>query len=251
MPTIPTFPEYTRAPSVLVRHRASGFTLTELLVVIAIIGILVAIIIPVVGNVRKNARQATCGSNLRQIHTAIMLHAADNKGVLIPSDTGVQPSGTPSYVRWYQRAWAGITKNESSLAPYIGGAEALAKITVCPENTDNLTTAVVEGITVKSIYGWPYTVNQAVLLSATQYGEKGRRVRLVELAETSQIPLITDSNTGADWGGDGWTGTYVPAPNQSRIGEPHGGKGNVLWAVGHVTEQTRDEVKAQIARLNR
>ncbi|MGJ3242056.1 MAG: type II secretion system protein [Opitutales bacterium] len=47
--------------------RRQGFTLIELLTVIAIIGILAAIIIPVVGNVQLRAQQQAAASNLRQI----------------------------------------------------------------------------------------------------------------------------------------------------------------------------------------
>jgi prepilin-type N-terminal cleavage/methylation domain-containing protein/prepilin-type processing-associated H-X9-DG protein len=55
-----------------------GFTLIELLTVIAIIGILAAILIPVVASVRDQARSALCKSNLRQIGLAIHLYAQDN-----------------------------------------------------------------------------------------------------------------------------------------------------------------------------
>jgi prepilin-type N-terminal cleavage/methylation domain-containing protein/prepilin-type processing-associated H-X9-DG protein len=59
-------------------HR--GFTLIELLTVIAIIGILSAILIPVVSTVRESARRANCLSNLRQIGVASFLYAAENDG---------------------------------------------------------------------------------------------------------------------------------------------------------------------------
>jgi prepilin-type N-terminal cleavage/methylation domain-containing protein len=62
------------------RRSRAGFTLTELLVVIAIIGILAAILIPVLGKVRENSYGARCTSNLRNIHTWLGVYAADHKG---------------------------------------------------------------------------------------------------------------------------------------------------------------------------
>jgi prepilin-type N-terminal cleavage/methylation domain-containing protein/prepilin-type processing-associated H-X9-DG protein len=58
-----------------------AFTLVELLTVVAIIGILAAILIPLVGSVRESARASACVSNLRQISGAIQLFVSDNKGL--------------------------------------------------------------------------------------------------------------------------------------------------------------------------
>jgi prepilin-type N-terminal cleavage/methylation domain-containing protein len=54
-----------------------GFTLIELLAVIAIIGVLAAIVVPVVGRVRDSANDAKCRSNLRQLHTGFMTYCAE------------------------------------------------------------------------------------------------------------------------------------------------------------------------------
>jgi len=58
-----------------VKCRARGFTLIELLVVIAI---LAAILFPVFGRAREQARKTSCASNLKQIGIGLMQYIQDN-----------------------------------------------------------------------------------------------------------------------------------------------------------------------------
>jgi prepilin-type N-terminal cleavage/methylation domain-containing protein len=60
-----------------------GFTLIELLVVIAIIGILSALLLPVLSKAKNRASQVTDLNNLKEQTTALNLYATDN-GDIIP-----------------------------------------------------------------------------------------------------------------------------------------------------------------------
>jgi prepilin-type N-terminal cleavage/methylation domain-containing protein/prepilin-type processing-associated H-X9-DG protein len=70
------------SPKVKPDSTRSAFTLIELLVAIAIIAILAAILFPVFGRARENARRASCQSNLKQIGLGIIQYAADYDDIL-------------------------------------------------------------------------------------------------------------------------------------------------------------------------
>jgi len=58
----------------------TGFTLIELLVVIAIIALLMSILMPALGRVRRQAKVVMCQSNLKQLGNAFEMYAGDNDG---------------------------------------------------------------------------------------------------------------------------------------------------------------------------
>lgn len=71
----------------------AGFTITELLVVMGIIGILAAIVFPVVIKTREGAKVTECLSNMKQIGTGLFLYTGDFNG-RFPNSA---PWGSPAY----------------------------------------------------------------------------------------------------------------------------------------------------------
>lgn len=63
-------------------HRARAFTLVEMLVVVAILAVLIALLLPAIGQVRELGRRAVCASNLRQMSLALLNYASDRNGWL-------------------------------------------------------------------------------------------------------------------------------------------------------------------------
>jgi prepilin-type N-terminal cleavage/methylation domain-containing protein/prepilin-type processing-associated H-X9-DG protein len=63
--------------NISLNRKNQGFTLIELLVVIAIIAILAAILFPVFGRARENARRSSCQSNLKQMGLVLVQYAQD------------------------------------------------------------------------------------------------------------------------------------------------------------------------------
>jgi prepilin-type N-terminal cleavage/methylation domain-containing protein/prepilin-type processing-associated H-X9-DG protein len=70
------------------RRKREAFTLVELLVVIGIIGILIALLIPVLAGARRQSMMIKCQANLRSIGQLLLMYANDNAGWIYPVGVG-------------------------------------------------------------------------------------------------------------------------------------------------------------------
>jgi len=107
-----------KGESIIVSERR-GFTLVELLVVIAIIAILMAILMPSLQRVRKQAKAVVCKSNLKQWGLATILYSIEYDDMLWPGTYAVGIPQLPG--DWMEM-----------LRPYYGDID---EIRCCPSAT--------------------------------------------------------------------------------------------------------------------
>ncbi|HEX8521928.1 MAG TPA: type II secretion system protein [Tepidisphaeraceae bacterium] len=62
-----------------------AFSLVELLVVIGIVAILIAFLVPALAMARSQAKTVACASNMRQLGSALLIYAGENKGSYPPN----------------------------------------------------------------------------------------------------------------------------------------------------------------------
>jgi prepilin-type N-terminal cleavage/methylation domain-containing protein len=218
--------------------RPLGFTLVELLAVIAIIGLLAAIMFPVIGKMRKTAQGAQCMGNLRTLFTAVTFHTNEWKRYPTmnceyptnPALSGSPQSGGSGLHPWFttliEQGYVPVQKETRD------GAEIrVAKSLICPAN--DYQGKLYEFIAAPKPWGSNY-------MTSRYYGAAGysaKPVRPLEVTNASAILLVdayahtaNDSPTGVWNDGDAdWNNTKCRVPK-----DLHGAGAHALFVNGRV-----------------
>ncbi|MBN1974109.1 MAG: type II secretion system protein [Sedimentisphaerales bacterium] len=111
-------------------HRRDGFTLIELLVVIAIIAVLLAILMPSLQKVRRQAQEILCRNNLKQYAYADRMYLDDNKGNFPDPARWLFNDGRINNCDWHDKRinLEDMPKLAGSLWPYLKDKD----IHLCP-----------------------------------------------------------------------------------------------------------------------
>ncbi len=202
-------------------HRCRAVSLTELLVALALVVVAASLCFPMVRALGNRRQAVVCTHQLLQIGKAISLYAGERAGKFPPSVGGYYPEEGWGGV-WYHPV---VPSNPTGLglSAYLGGPEALFRLSVCPlSRSQTIVAPCVNPI------GYPYMVNYHIMPSLPF-----PVIRASQMAHPSRTLVMADAETGASWALG--TPTLLEAGGGWRLVEKHVGKLNALWADGHVS----------------
>jgi prepilin-type N-terminal cleavage/methylation domain-containing protein/prepilin-type processing-associated H-X9-DG protein len=216
-----------------------GFTLIELLTVIAIIGILAAILIPVVGSVRDSSRTAKCTANLRQLGIAYHLYAQDSNG-RTPDALRWPPRPADSYADRGLGPYLDVIENDSSKDP---------TILTCPSSH----------MTHPGRQTWQRSYSININACSTNNGNpitNRPNLQNIDMAHSpSQMLLFVDGAYLVNSGNaDGYAYSFYVTADlplnraQEDFTWAHGGGVNVGFLDGHVKRLSREEMESKTDR---
>lgn len=157
---------------VFIRNNRIAFTLLELLITIAIIGILAALLLPVLGGAKERARRASCVGRLQQLMIVTMMYG-DEHGGQLPS--GVRDDGL-------EHCPFISTGTYNALKAYNA-----KQILACPSSFVGVGFTPVKGWTIGYLYLGGHSITNASWVSPQKLGD------------SSTLPVFTDwIEIGAD-----------------------------------------------------
>lgn len=220
-----------------------GFTLIELLTVLAIVGILLAILLPVVGRMKEAARLTHDIGSMRDIGVAMLQYASDDKGVINNwGYEGGRPFPSALANSFWGRMW-----------PYLKGAQLLqmdAATTAAVAN-DYLSATIRENRPdlIANADGINYTIatNSFLFTKAVSPSIYNTYMRLQNIRRPALVPYATLG----EWGF--WALSPAPLPSK-QPGEgiywAYGGLRTVIiYLDGHTVADSTSITQSQLSNL--
>lgn len=211
-------------PSSTARARhvtVSGFTLIELLVVIAIIALLAAILFPVFGRARANARRTSCLNNMKQIGLGLMQYVQDYDDVFPAAK--FQPAGSANDDSTPEGSATDKYKWMDALVPYTKNTQ----IFTCPDAATNVTPNPLVYVYRKVNQYGSYLMNRAYNIGGDAYSSPASNYSSTTGTNNFQVKTSTViSPSETVWVADGrgqfeiWWNS--PATNLPAIGNSGG-----------------------------
>ncbi len=219
-------------------NKYSAFTLIELLVVVAIIAILAAILFPVFGRARENARRSSCQSNLKQMGIMVAQYTQDYDERYPLTYYGASASGT-------SQSWV------TFMQPYIKSTQVFS----CP--SESAATGNAPGAAFPVHYAYNLSIGGNGAIAYTMLASIASPASTVMMTDSGSLQAGTTNSTQAAntdpslWprrvATDKHTSWILVTPTSSNwsfttvdYGAPaarHLGTTNILWADGHVKSQ--------------
>ncbi len=225
--------------------REKGFTLIELLVVIAIIAVLMAIMMPALQRVKRQAQEMKCRANLRQYGLAQTMYVDDHDGRYPRAWTSLvkteQPvPGYQRFCRWHDPRypadgpfWPYLPEDKIHLCPSFS---VLAKIEGQNHPGHNSANPIVPY----------YSYSMNAYLGSKSGANGGGVLKISEITRSrAEVFFFAEENMwqrpGCNWvlndnalcpDGRDWFGTFHSAPAKN----PNGGTVNAVFVDAHVQE---------------
>jgi len=204
--------------SPLARGGSGAFTLIELLLVIATIGILAALLMPVLDQAKVRARRVQCVNNLRETGIAFHLFANDH-GEKVPTQVSTNNGGSLEFVAAGYQTQGVFYFSYQHFLP-LAGTLLTPKLLACPADLERL-----PATNFTQFNNW--NLSYAIGLPADAVNPRAI------LAADRNLPACHRQPPGP-------TIAYlyvtnIPPPPYWSVGL-HKGKGNILFADGHAEE---------------